>query len=129
MKSARGFSMPTAIFLLVILALLGAFMVSLSTTQNITSAQDVQGSRAYRAARGGIEWALFNLKPPATACPAASTVLTIDGLSVTVDCSVTTHDEGGTPRYIFLVTSTATAGGAIGSLGRVERMVTTFVEF
>ena len=129
MRSARGFSLPTAIFLLVILALLGAFMVSLSTTQSITSAQDVLGSRAYRAARGGIEWALFNLKPPATTCPAASTALTIDGLSVTVACSVTAHDEGGTTRYVFLVTSTAIAGGAIGSLGRVERMVRTFVEF
>lgn len=129
MKSARGFSLPTAIFLLVILALLGAFMVSLSTTQNISSAQDVQGSRAYRAARGGIEWALFNLKPPATACPAPSTALTIDGLSVTVACSVTAHDEGGTTRHVFLVTSTAVTGGAIGSLGRVERMVSTFIEF
>ncbi|MCX7150515.1 MAG: hypothetical protein NTY05_14100 [Rhodocyclales bacterium] len=129
MKSDRGFSLPTAIFLLVILALLGAFMVSLSTTQNITSAQDVQGSRAYRAARAGIEWAAFNLKAPATTCPAASTVLTIDSFSVTVACSVTTHDEGGTARYIFLVTSTATEGGAIGSLGRVERVVGTFIEF
>ena len=129
MKSARGFSLPTAIFLLVILALLGAFMVSLSTTQNISSAQDVQGSRAYRAARSGLEWALFTLKSPAIACPAASTALTIDGFSVTVACAVTAHDEGGTPRYVFLVTSTASAGGAIGSLGHVERMVSTFIEF
>ena len=129
MRSARGFSLPTAIFLLVILALLGAFMVSMSTTQNITSAQDLQGSRAYRAARSGIEWALFNLKPPATACPAASTALTIDGLTVTVACSAAIHDEAGTMRYVFLVTATAAAGGAIGSLGRVERMVSTFVEF
>jgi len=129
MKSLRGFSLPTAIFLLVILALLGAFMVSLSTTQNISSAQDVQGARAYRAARSGLEWALFNLKSPAIACPAASTALTIDGFSVTVDCSVTIHDEGGTARYVFLVASTASAGGAIGSLGHVERMVSTFIEF
>jgi MSHA biogenesis protein MshP len=63
MKTLRGFSLPTAIFLLVILALLGAFMVSLSTTQNVMSAQDVQGSRAYNAARAGMEWALYNLKP------------------------------------------------------------------
>ena len=131
MKSARGFSLPTAIFLLVILALLGAFMVSLSTTQNITATQDVQGSRAYRAARSGLEWALYNLKSPAIACPAASTVLAIDGFSVTVACSLPlpVHDEGGTPRYVFLVTSTASGGGAIGSLGHVERMVSTFVEF
>jgi MSHA biogenesis protein MshP len=70
MKAIRGFSLPTAIFLLVILALLGAFMISLSSTQNVTSAQDVQGfKRAYQAARGGMEWALYNLKLPATALP------------------------------------------------------------
>ncbi len=129
MKPSHGFSLPTAIFLLVILALLGAFMVSLSTTQSITSAQDVQGSRTYRAARSGVEWALYSLKPPATTCPAASTALTIDGLSVTVACSVAAHDEGGTTHYVFLVTSTATGGGAIGTLGHVERMVSTYIEF
>jgi len=129
MKSQRRFSLPTAIFLLVILALLGAFMVSLSATQNAASAQDVQGSRAYHAARAGMEWALYNLKAPAVACPAASTNLTVDGFNVTVTCSLATHDEGGTTRYIFLVASTATGGGAIGTLGRVERMVSSFVEF
>jgi MSHA pilin protein MshC len=32
------------------------------------------------------------------------------------------RSEGGTPVYVFYVTSTATAGGAIGTLGRAERM-------
>lgn len=129
MKRQRGFSLPTAIFLLVILALLGAFMVSLSTLQNATAVQDVQGNRAYLAARAGMEWALYNLKAPATACPAASTALTIDGVAVTVTCALTTHDEAGTTRYMFYVTSTGTLGGAIGTVGRVERMVGSFVEF
>ena len=91
--------------------------------------RDVQGSRAFRAARSGLEWALYNLKSPAVACPAASTALTIDGFSVTVSCSGPIHDEGGTARYIFLVTSTASGGGTIGSLGYAERMVSTFIEF
>jgi MSHA biogenesis protein MshP len=129
MKAQRGFSLPTAIFLLVILALLGAFMVSLSTTQNAMSAQDVQGSRAYHAARAGMEWALFNLKLPATTCPASPTVLTVDGFTVTVTCALATHDEGGTTKYLFYVASTASIGGGIGTVGRVERMVGSFVEF
>ena len=37
-----GFALPSAIFLLVILAALAAFMVNIATTQHITSAQDVQ---------------------------------------------------------------------------------------
>jgi MSHA biogenesis protein MshP len=129
MKTLRGFSLPTAIFLLVILALLGAFMVSLSTTQNVMSAQDVQGSRAYNAARAGMEWALYNLKLPATTCPVSPTSLTVDGFAVSVTCSLATHDEGGTTRYIFYIASTASTGGAIGTVGRVERMVGSFVEF
>jgi MSHA biogenesis protein MshP len=130
MKSSRGFSLPSAIFLLVVLSLLGAFMVSLSTTQSITSAQDYRGSQAYRAARAGIEWAMYQLKSPAIACPAASTPLTIDGFSVTVTCALpTTYDEAGTSRYIFIVKSTATAGGSVGSIGYVERELSATVEF
>jgi MSHA biogenesis protein MshP len=147
MKAMRGFSLPTAIFLLVILALLGAFMVSLSTTQSAMSAQDVQGSRAYLAARGGVEWFAGQVcygtgianpafpastscpTQPLTACPAASTTLNVNGVNVTVLCWLSTHDEGGTPKYIFYVTSTANIGGAVGTVGRVERMVSSFVEF
>ena len=36
-----GFALPSAIFLLVILAALAAFLVNISMTQNVTSAQDV----------------------------------------------------------------------------------------
>lgn len=130
MRLMRGFSLPTAIFLLVILALLGAFMVSMSTNQAITSTQDLQGARAYRAAHSGLQRALFSLKT-ATTCTGFPLALTIDGFNVAVACSTpaTPHDEGGTPRYIFWVTSTATAGGAIGSISYVEREINTFVEF
>jgi Tfp pilus assembly protein PilX len=56
-KSQCGFLLVTAIFLLVILAALGAFILTISGTQQTSSALDVQGSRAYQAARAGIEWA------------------------------------------------------------------------
>ncbi|MCM8580609.1 MAG: hypothetical protein NFV56_14210, partial [Candidatus Accumulibacter sp.] len=52
-----GFALVSAIFLLVVLAALGAFMLTFSNTQQLTSAQDVQGSRAYWAAKGGVQWA------------------------------------------------------------------------
>lgn len=129
MRNIRGFALPAAIFLLVILSLLGAFMVSLSTSQSITSAQDVQGAQAYRAARAGIERALFSLQSPATTCGAVPASLTIDGYSVAISCTPATHDEGGVSKYIFWVTATATAGGSIGNIAYVERAVNTFIEF
>lgn len=60
-KYQRGFSLVSAIFLLVVLAVLGAAMVSFSTAQNQDLAMDVMGSRAYQAANAGIEWAAYNI--------------------------------------------------------------------
>ncbi|MFH0935175.1 MAG: agglutinin biogenesis protein MshP, partial [Pseudomonadota bacterium] len=57
----QGFSLVSAIFLLVVLAGLGVAMVSISTTQNQGLAMDVMGSRAYQAASAGIEWAAYNI--------------------------------------------------------------------
>jgi MSHA biogenesis protein MshP len=63
-RAPRGFAIVTAIFLLVILAALGVGMLVFSKAQQTTSAYDVQGSRAYQAARAGIEWALYRRLNP-----------------------------------------------------------------
>ena len=41
--------------------MLGAFMTIFSTTQHIDSANDLQGSRGYPAARMGAEWAVATI--------------------------------------------------------------------
>ena len=134
----NGFALPSAIFLLVILAGLAAFMVNFSTTQNITSAQDVQGARAYHAARSGTEWGLYQVLDPTNAtvvapgtatwpnmpaCP-ADTAMTIEGFTVTVSCSSNDYSEAGSTRSIrvFYLRSIASVG-VVGSLGFVERRV------
>ncbi len=138
MRRLRGFALPSAIFLLVILAMLGAFMTTFSTTQHIDSANDLVGSRGYRAARMGAEWAVAKIcnggspcASPLTACPAIPTPLDTapDGFSVTVTCAVNSYTEGVTPRYVFWITSTATVGGSPGGIGYVERSVNAFIEF
>ncbi|MFA6442609.1 MAG: hypothetical protein WCV99_09745 [Sterolibacterium sp.] len=65
LAAQHGFSIVAAIFILVVLAALGAFMVTVSTTQAIGSALDIQGSRAYQAARSGIEWGVFRVQSTA----------------------------------------------------------------
>jgi MSHA biogenesis protein MshP len=54
-----GVGLVTAIFLLVVLAGLGVAMVSLFTSQQASADLDLQGARAYQAARAGIEWGLY----------------------------------------------------------------------
>ncbi|QTN26492.1 hypothetical protein HZ993_14265 [Rhodoferax sp. AJA081-3] len=129
----RGFAAVAAIFLVLMLAALGAFMISFSNTQQLTSAQDVQGSRAYWAARAGLEWAVTTHIPVTTVdCSSASTDLAIEGFTVTVACTRATYTDTGLrpgeqPR-VFQFTATARSAGTVGSISYIERSVSTSLE-
>lgn len=128
-RPQNGFAIVAAIFLLVVLAALGAFMLTLSNSQQLTSAQDLQGTRTYWAAKAGIQWAADRLKLPAVACPAASTTFALDGFAVTVTCDAKGYTEGTVGKTIYWVESTATAGGAVGGIAYTERVLNAFIEF
>lgn len=139
-----GFVLPTAIFLVVILAALGGYMVTLARTSHMSEALDIQGSRAYQAARAGIEWAAWQVIdpqnppplvppfPPPTPCPASPTTVaapganalqgTLSSFTVVVTCRYIPEIDGTTNVAMYEVTSTATSG-ALGSLDRVERQI------
>lgn len=133
MKTARfpqrGFAAITAVFILVVLAALGAFMVSTSTSQQLTSAQDIQGSRAYWAARAGIEWAIGSLTATPSACPTPPSPFTVDGFALQMSCTSRSFDEDGMTRVIYSLTSVASVGGSPGATGFVERSLSAAVEF
>lgn len=128
-NNQQGFAIVAAIFLLVVLAALGAFMLTFSNTQHLSSAQDVQGSRAYWAARAGLAWAIGSISAAPAACPVAAPPASVDGFALTVACTLTSYDEGGVAKNVFRITSTATAGGAVGTLGHVERNLSATVEY
>jgi MSHA biogenesis protein MshP len=129
----RGFSLVSAIFLLVVLSFLGVAMTTLSTTQNQSAALDVMGARAYQAARAGIEWAAYfvNMTPQGT--PWAGCVMGVQPVvlagdlapfTVTVDCTATSYVESGATIWIYAVTARAnTGGGANNNPDYVERAI------
>ena len=100
-RGQRGFTLVMAIFIIVILATLMGYMVSLSGTNRATSVLALQGARAYEGARSGIEWGIQQaFTTPATMCSAAGTTTTfplsgpgLTDFSVTVTCDATTHIE------------------------------------
>lgn len=118
-KLQQGFSIITAIFLLVVLSFLGIAMVSFSTSQHQSSAMDVMGSRAYQAARSGIEWANYHVaSSPAgvewlgcTAGPPAATFTGMGGtlapFTVVVNCAAASHVEGGSSIWTYDVSAVA----------------------
>jgi Tfp pilus assembly protein PilX len=60
-RSQLGFAAVLAIALLVLLGSLGAAMALLSFGQQTGSASDVLGTRAYFAARAGLEWGMHHV--------------------------------------------------------------------
>jgi len=134
-RPQRGFAAIAAIFLVVVLAALGGFMLTFSNTQHLTSAQDLQGSRAYWAARAGLEWGIGRVSAvsdpstiTATTCTTATPIV-IDTFSVAVTCNVATYVEAGSNRYILQFRSVAIVpGAAVGSIGYVERSLSASME-
>jgi MSHA biogenesis protein MshP len=108
----------------VLLAALGSFMVSFSNTQHLNSAQDIQGTRGYWAARAGLEWGIASVT---AACPASPTTLSVDGFTVIVTCALTTYSDPGSVN-LFQITAVANTAGAVGSPSYIERSLTASME-
>lgn len=106
-QKSAGVAIITAIFLLVVVAGLGVAAISLVTSQQDASAKDMQGQRAYQAARAGVEWAALawqlNGRSPAgpVACGASNSfvpaAVTLASFTVTVSivCDATVGGVAG----------------------------------
>ena len=145
----RGFSLVAAIFLLVVLALLGALIASVTGMQQASGQVDVLGVRAYHSARAGMEWGAHQVLDPGNtlnplscspvqmpACPAspthlASLVGSLSGFTVSVSCTQTADTtESNRNVRAFQIVATACnqpSGGscpnAAPSSGYVQRQV------
>ncbi len=112
-SAQRGFSLISAIFLLVVIAALGTFAVTLSTSQQQSAALDVLGSRAYQAARAGIEWGAYQALQN-NSCASTATLApmpnTLAAFSVTVACNSSAASEASATVTMFQLTSTAKQG-------------------
>ena len=125
-RRQRGVSIITAIFLLLLFAALAAYMVSMTNTADVTSAQDVQGERAYHAAQAGLEWGAYQvLVPVGASCAATSTLpAPVGEFTVTVTCVVSgPFAEAGNTFSVYRLTSLARNAAAVGSAAYVEREV------
>ena len=127
-----GFLLPAAIFLLVILAGLGAYAVNITTVQQNSATQDIQSIRAYHLARAGAEFSAYYLMQtspdstsiPATCVAAANTTISLDGFSIARNCYDTyaPYYEQGSDHEIGIYTIKSTASfGVTGTINFVER--------
>lgn len=130
----RGFAMVSALFILVVLAVLGAAMASISTRQQVGAAVEVNAARAYQAARAGLEWGAFTVllpAPPAApavdappACFGATNITLsgeLSGFVVSVQCTRTGPTaDGSTSRTFYQLQATACNAPSSGACATVS---------
>lgn len=128
-KEQRGFSLVSAVFILVVLAALGTFMVSLSGSQHLTAAGAAQGARAFYAARSGVEWgAARAINGPSCIATTPVALPAYAEFNVTVTCEATPHTESGVGYSLYRISATVTPVAAtLGEQGFVSRTVQLIV--
>lgn len=138
-QNQRGFGIVAAIFILVILAGLAVAITVVSTTQHLGSALDIQGARAYQAARTGIEWGLYKALK-SSSCVASTDIGAFDGMTVTVQCTVAASGDAKEAGLgsLYIVTSAACNlptgttcpgnAGNVATITYVERRLSVLVE-
>lgn len=118
MKRQQGFSIVMAIFVLVVLGLLGGYMVRLSGVQIGTSIYALQGARAYQAARAGLEWANARINNGGGCTEVnAQTALTfagIAGFTVKLSCSSQTYSEADQNPVVYRINALSQFGAYTG---------------
>jgi MSHA biogenesis protein MshP len=118
----QGFSLVSAIFMLVVLAGLGVYAVKINTMQQQTVTASLRGAQAFHAARTGISWGAYR-SFDADACVSGTLNLTegaASGFTVAVTCAQSTHTEGTTTIMVFVFEARAESG-AYGGPDYVSR--------
>lgn len=105
--------MTVVIALLVLLGIFGASMVVISGNQHSGFGLDLQGVRAYHAARGALEWGAYHVLRTGYGGCAGIDGKSIDftgnlaGFRATLACSQSAHNESGAAMTVYSVTATA----------------------
>lgn len=122
MNASRGFALVSALFLIVVLSALGAFLVNIVAVQHATPAMRVSAARAEYAARSGMAWAVHRALDSGTCADAGFDLVegALSGFSVNVRCASSVHDLAGAavPYYVIDVTAQS---GSYGSADFVAR--------
>ena len=133
---ARGFTLVSVIFIIVVLAALGTALAAISQRQHLGAAAELEQARAMQAARAGLEWAAFqvlrNPAPPAAApaCPALSSFVPADlgNFTVTVNCTRSTGSDGPDALSFYQLVANACNAPAGGSCPATVKTEPTYVE-
>jgi MSHA biogenesis protein MshP len=112
----RGFALIAALFLLVVLATLGAFAVRVNMTQRHTSTLELQELRAQAALQSGIDYAASRLLATGNCARVGNLPGMPGNIAVTfANCIARPYNINGVIVTIYTLDVTATSAAAYGT--------------
>lgn len=106
-EHSHGFALPAALFLLVVLGGLAAWLMQLTEATLASEALEIEGERAYQAAQAGLESALYAVTQGGTCAQTVSFSDELSRFTATVTCTSHSADEGGVAVTLVEIHSTA----------------------
>lgn len=134
LQRQHGFGLVAAMFLIIVIAGVIAAMWRMSATQTATNNLTLQQTRAYQAARAGLEWGVSRFLNDETCTEPPFSVPGLDGFVVSVECPVgervernDLHEEELKGIVIQRIVATAEYSN-VGSPDYAYRKLSTVVE-
>ena len=125
-KTQKGFSIIIAVVLIVLFALIGGYMATLTSVGSLNTTVSAAGMQAWFAARSGIEWAVRDLIIGGGTCAGDTINLSggnTDNFTVVLTCTPGSFTEAGIGTYnVYDLTARATRG-TTGTIGYVSRQL------
>jgi MSHA biogenesis protein MshP len=110
-RQHRGFALIGALFVLVVLAALGAFAVRINMTQQHHADLELQQLRAAAALTSGVDYAATRLLAGASCANLMAENLTVSGYAVTfIPCGNVPYLVNGVNVDVYTVTVTSSRG-------------------
>ena len=119
-----GFTLVQVIFIIVVLGMLGAFMVTMFRVQSQTTTLSHQGIRAYYAAKSGLEWGTNQTLSDNNCSDVDNQSWEIGNFEVEIGCTNQTYKEGSETVNWFRLKSSANSSANQESPDYVSRTLT-----
>ncbi|MBL4765552.1 MAG: pilus assembly PilX N-terminal domain-containing protein [Colwellia sp.] len=127
-KSQSGSTLVIAIFVLVIMTLIGSALIRMQSSSAETVVYEVMGTRAYAAAQTGLQWQLTQIFPlnttGITLCKANIVEPTISGVAGLENCQFEIHCDDSIEydgvRYYTLTSIGSCSVAGINTSRKIE---------
>ena len=127
MNKQGGMTLIGAIFIVVIVSLLGQYLVKITSVQRQTGTLALQAARAYQAANAGMEWGIDRVVN-SSSCIASTTLSpAISNFTTTVSCNqLGSYSEAADTINVYRIT-TLSEYGSYGLPDYSSRRIQTII--